>query len=431
MIDGNGSNPASGGRPVPAVSRDGLGESSEGICGGIPSFPAAPVGDRTLQGRSLPVATPKSEGMDLDERSTRVLWWIAGGLLVAVVGYTLWTVLGGLVFGLFLYYAVRPAYVRIAEFIDDTGGLEVEDSRIAATATLLLVGLPMIAVVALALYRVAHDVEAFLDTHQLSEYGSILQPYAGIARSLEEGTLPDGTANGGGGALSGGGLGSALDPLLQYGPVVLGIVTDVFVMVVVAYYLLQYDDDIAEWARGTFDDQPSVISVMATVDAELEHIYWGNLVLVALTALIAGVNYYALQFVAPEGVTIPYVFLLAMVTGIMTLVPAIGIKLVYFPMAGFLAYRAVTGGTPLWFPIAFFLVTFVVVDVFPDTIVRPWISAGELNMGLVLMAYVFGAVAFGWYGVFLGPIVLVVFLEFARTILPELMTDARVKDVVD
>ncbi len=369
--------------------------------------------------------------MDLDERSTRILWWVAGVLLVAVVAYTLWTVLGGLVFGLFLYYAVRPAYVRIARFLDNTGGREVEDSRVAATATLLLVGLPMLAVLALAVYRVAHDVESFLDTHQLSEYGSVFQPYVGIVRAIERGTLLDGTANGGGGALAGGDIQSVLDPLLQYGPVILGVATDVFVMVVVAYYLLQYDDDIADWAGRTFDDQPSVLDVLSTVDEELEHIYWGNLVLVALTALIAGVNYYALQFVAPEGVTIPYVFLLATVTGIMTLVPAVGIKLVYFPMAGFLAYRAATGGTPLWFPVAFFLVTFVVVDVFPDVVVRPWISAGELNMGLVLLSYVFGAVAFGWYGVFLGPIVLVVFLEFARTILPELMTDARVKDVVD
>ncbi|WP_226010462.1 AI-2E family transporter [Halomicrobium salinisoli] len=369
--------------------------------------------------------------MDLDERSTRILWWVAGVLLVAVVVYTLWTVLGGLVFGLFLYYAVRPAYVRIARFIDDPGGSDVEDSRIAATATLLLVGVPMLGVLALAIYRVAYDVQAFLATHQLSEYGSIFQPYVGIIEALEQGRLLDGTANGGGGALAGGGLGSALDPLFQYGPVILGLVTDVFVMVVVAYYLLLYDDDIADWAGRTFDDQPSVISVLSTVDGELEHIYWGNLVLVVLTAVIAGANYYALQFVAPEGVTIPYVFLLAMATGVMTLVPAVGIKLVYFPMAGFLAYRAATGGTPLWFPVVFFLATLIVVDVFPDFVVRPWISAGELNMGLVLMAYVFGAVAFGWYGVFLGPIVLVVFLEFARTILPELMTDATVKDVID
>jgi len=42
-------------------------------------------------------------------------------------------------------------------------------------------------------------------------------------------------------------------------------------------------------------------------------------------------------------------------------------------------------------------------------------------MGLLLLTYVLGVVAFGWYGVFFAPIVLVVFIHFVRDILPVLL----------
>jgi len=44
-------------------------------------------------------------------------------------------------------------------------------------------------------------------------------------------------------------------------------------------------------------------------------------------------------------------------------------------------------------------------------------------MGLMVLTYVLGAVAFGWYGVFFGPIVLVSLLHFARSVVPNLLAD--------
>jgi len=80
------------------------------------------------------------------------------------------------------------------------------------------------------------------------------------------------------------------------------------------------------------------------------------------------------------------------------------------------------GEGSLWFPVVFFLVTVVVVDdVIPDFFIRSYVSKGELNMGLLLLTYVLGVVAFGWYGVFFAPIVLVVFIHFVRDILPVLL----------
>jgi hypothetical protein len=35
-----------------------------------------------------------------------------------------------------------------------------------------------------------------------------------------------------------------------------------------------------------------------------------------------------------------------------------------------------------------------------------------------MLAYIFGPLLFGWYGVFLGPILLVLVVHFARVVLP-------------
>jgi hypothetical protein len=39
----------------------------------------------------------------------------------------------------------------------------------------------------------------------------------------------------------------------------------------------------------------------------------------------------------------------------------------------------------------------------------------------VLLAYVLGAALFGWYGLFLGPLILVLVVQAANVVLPELL----------
>ena len=85
----------------------------------------------------------------------------------------------------------------------------------------------------------------------------------------------------------------------------------------------------------------------------------------------------------------------------------------------------------LWVPVAFFVLTFVVVDAFPDIVIRTYVSKGHINMGLMLLAYVLGTIAFGWYGLFLGPLVLVVFIHFVRRVLPNLVEASAFRFVTD
>jgi len=44
-----------------------------------------------------------------------------------------------------------------------------------------------------------------------------------------------------------------------------------------------------------------------------------------------------------------------------------------------------------------------------------------------MFAYILGPLLFGWYGLFLGPVVLVLGVHFARLVLPELLHSERLQ----
>ena len=72
-----------------------------------------------------------------------------------------------------------------------------------------------------------------------------------------------------------------------------------------------------------------------------------------------------------------------------------------------------------------------VIDVIPDVFIRSYVSRGGINMGLMMLSYVLGSIAFGWYGVFLGPIVLVLALHFATDVLPGLVEGRSIRVTTD
>jgi len=63
----------------------------------------------------------------------------------------------------------------------------------------------------------------------------------------------------------------------------------------------------------------------------------------------------------------------------------------------------------------------------PPSIRLRFSGNGGLHVGLVMFAYIFGPLMFGWYGLFLGPILLVVVVHFARLVLPELLDGQHIQ----
>ncbi|WP_089817060.1 AI-2E family transporter [Halomicrobium zhouii] len=338
-------------------------------------------------------------GSLLTGRQERAAWVVVGLTIAGFVGFVLYAFFGALVVGLFLYYAMRPVHRRLEDRFDHPD--------VAATATVLLVGVPVLLVVGYAAVVGVRQFDQFLAAANLQQLRVAVEPYVSSLTAADGGVF--------------GLLRNNVSRVTELTTALVNWALRLFVIVTVAFYLLRDDRKIAGWFRATFADHETAVRFVEHVDDHLTTIYTGNLVTIGATGLIAITVFYGLDLLAPAGTGVAFPVLLGLLVGVATIVPAVGIKAVYFPYTAFLVWRSqTTATTPLWFPVTFFLVAAVALDWFPDFIVRSYLSKGELNMGLVLLTYVLGAVAFGWYGVFFGPVVLVFFTTFAREILPEL-----------
>ncbi|MDZ7700814.1 MAG: hypothetical protein U5J98_01410 [Halobacteriales archaeon] len=162
-------------------------------------------------------------------------------------------------------------------------------------------------------------------------------------------------------------------------------------------------------------------STLTLVDRDLQVAYFGNIRTVVVVALLAVGVYNGLNTVAPPGLQIPIPNVLALLTGAATLVPVVVGKVVYVPLTVYLGSIALeTGPRALWFPIAVALVALVVLDLFPIMVVRPFLAGQSTHKGLMMFSYIFGGLLFGWYGIFLGPLLLIATIHLVNVGLSEL-----------
>ncbi|MFB6126531.1 MAG: AI-2E family transporter [Halolamina sp.] len=197
---------------------------------------------------------------------------------------------------------------------------------------------------------------------------------------------------------------------------------NLFIIGVVTYYLLVDGHHVRRWLLR-FDDDAVIREYLEAVDRELEAVLFGNLLNVIAIALIAIASFNAYNIVAPDPATVPYPAVAGTLTGVASLIPVVGMKIVYVPLAGVAATSAVVNGGEgaLGYVLAFLILTIVVVDTIPDVVLRPLLSGENTHVGLLMLAYTVGPVVLGFYGLFFAPILLVVGLTFADTALPRLL----------
>jgi len=350
---------------------------------------------------------------DLDRGRTG--WALLGVALAAALVFVLHSFVGTFVFAVFIYYATRPIYRRLRR--------RVRPASLAAATALVLLVLPALALVVYASLVVVAQATRFTD-------GSRAEVAAALG--VDAATLPDVRSPA---ALLG------VDPrqylsveqllgLAQQAAGAVGLLADlgvflvhVFVMVAVAFYLLRDDARIARWTTARFGDDRGVLRAYGrAVDRDLNSIFFGNILNAVLTGTIAVIVYTGLDAAAPAGLGVPAPALVGALAGVASLIPVVGMKLVYVPVALYLAgVSAVDGFAGAWFVAAFAALSFVVVDTIPDLVLRPYVSGRNLHVGAVMVAYTLGPLLFGWYGLFLLPMLLVFVVHFARVVLPELV----------
>jgi len=343
---------------------------------------------------------------------TRAGWWVIGAILGGAVAFVLYSFVGTFVVGVFLYYATRPVYRQLRRY--------VRRPSVAAFAALVLLELPLFLVLAYTVAVGIQDLGVLVDQSRLIG-DETLQPYLDVSSlSVQlEMVLGSGSDS----------VGEALRTVVDYVSFVgIGLV-HLFGVYVIAFYLLRDDYRLAAWTRRTFADAAGVVETfLRTVDEDLHHVFFGIILNAFLTGALGVIVYSLLVVVVPESGALPYPALLGLVAGAASLVPIVGMKLIYVPVTAYLfALAAVDSDVTVALPVTFFLLSFAVVDSIPDTVLRPYVSGRNLHFGLVALSYVLGTLAFGWYGVFLGPILVVVGVHFGRLVMPELIAGESIR----
>ncbi|GAA0253819.1 AI-2E family transporter [Halobacterium noricense] len=332
--------------------------------------------------------------------------------------YILYTYVGTIILGLFVYYATRPVYRQLTH--------RVGSPTLAAGLSLGMLAFPGLLLIAYTVLVSIHQVNELFGSN-LDQYQLLLGPYLQRVIGTQDPQVvlqqwlsnPQQLTQ----YLSPQTMSKILTSAGGYlSAIVVGLL-HVFIALAIAFYLLRDDQKLANWFTSQISNSDSAThAFLEAVDTDLQTIYFGNILNAFVVAIIASITYMALNVVAPPGLAIPAAVMFGLLTGLASLVPVVGMKLIYVPVGLYLAGIAlVSEPLYIWFPVAFLLITATIVDGLTEIILRPYISGRNLHVGLVLFAYIFGPLLFGWYGLFLGPLLLVLFVHSTRIILSELI----------
>ncbi|RRJ29762.1 AI-2E family transporter [Halocatena pleomorpha] len=334
-------------------------------------------------------------------------WWA----LVIVLALTLIVIahafVGTIVFGIFFYYAMRPINRRIRRFTNAR--------RLAAIITLILVFIPILSFLTYTFLIGLEGLNMIL-TDQVRQ---AINPYIDVSRLVED---PQKVL-------------SLTDQLRRSRPLQGIISTSIEVVLTISnalihlsmilaivYYLLRDGARIKAWFREEVGTDSAAYAYASAVDRDLESVYFANVIAIVLITFGSIVWYNLYNAIAPAGVTIPVPTLLALLTGIASIIPIVVGKLVYVPIAAYLLILAgQTNEALLVYPALFVAVAFLFLDFIPQTFIQPYIAGRKIHVGLMIFAYVFGGLFFGWYGLFLGPIILVFSLQAIRLVVTDLL----------
>lgn len=348
---------------------------------------------------------------DNQELLRRLSIGAAVGVLFLIIAYIALAFLSVLVFTIFLYYAVRPIFRSLARF-----GL---GRRVRAGLSIVFFGLPFAALIGYTVAVIVSEARAFLAEQGLVAAGTDRLIAEVNASSFDMNTLE--------GLTGGGNLSLVVERIFEVASIAGSLFVQILLIAAGTYYLLVDGPKLAEWAFETYDDTGVVRNYAREVDTELSLTLFGNIVNIFITASISLITFYSYNFFAPAGAAVPFPALLAALAGIASLIPVIGIKIVYIPTCLALAANAwLTNQLELLGSITVLaVISAVVVDFFPDIIVRARVSSERTHTGLLLVAYIVGPTVFGFYGLFLAPILLVGTTNAVTILLPYVLSGQR------
>lgn len=371
------------------------------------------------------------------ELRRRTLFALGGlGLLIAV-GFILVQFQATLVFTVFLYYASRPIYHKLEKLSlpPQLQGRHLPYRRqVLAVTTIAVFLLPFLFLLSYTLVLLVPEIQrllggsgpgaAYLSAFQSAQGSGLPAPLVGLDLSDILTMDPDEvTAILNDSAVQVWAERTA-DTLIDSIGLIANAALHGFIILAGTYYLLTDGARLTTWFLENFDESGIVESYAVSVDRELSSILFGNILNAFLTGIIGIIVFSGYNLLAPGAVDVPFAPLVGALTGAGSLIPVVGMKIVYIPVGAFLAVTAAASGqaSAFGFVILFVVLAFVVVDTIPDFLIRPYVSGNRTHVGLLMFAYILGPIAFGFYGIFLGPILLVLFAQFFRSIAPYVLS---------
>ncbi|MCX6694966.1 MAG: AI-2E family transporter [Candidatus Altiarchaeota archaeon] len=314
-----------------------------------------------------------------------------------------------IVYGLFMYYIARPLYKRVNR--------SIKTGSVSAAIALCIVVLPITIVVLYTLAVASIEAASFIGSSNISQLSGIektVSNYSQLASNLGPGELialansdPD------------------VHTVINMGASILygafGVAFKTFIMLLASFYLLMDGSRLRHWAQEhLFSSQAaSMKRLFDDIDTDLSQVFYGNILTAFIISVIAVILFTTVNAVDPIGIKLPYPILLGVLCGFTSLIPAIGVAFVWIPATVYLIVKSQIQDNLMrnaWFIASFLIGTAAIVDYGPNLLIRPHVSGGgkRIHRGLLMLAYVFGPITFGFSGIFLGPIILVVAVNLMK-----------------
>jgi predicted PurR-regulated permease PerM len=346
--------------------------------------------------------------------------------------------IGAISLGIFVYYCTRPIY----NFLKKKNIGKTLSAIIAQLSFII----PSILLVAYAIQIIAIEIRTFISDTS-GRIADILEGQEIIQRIIEEEDIfgffttedqIDGRNSDQVTSIED--LISRIDPStvdsiidfstkLAYSAItsISGLFFTLFIAFALSFYLQRDGDKLKDIVFRIIDYDRDTIEYIEVLDKDLKIVFLGNIALALSTGVLGATTFYLITILVPGGEILRYPGLIGFMCGIASLIPVVGMKLVYFPVTVILYIVSfIQNSMPeaLVFPTVFFLVGLVIVDFIPDLIARPYLgSLGGVSTSILLFSYIFGPLVFGWYGLFFGPLVFVALYEFVIIILPKIIEE--------
>lgn len=351
-------------------------------------------------------------------KAYEIKWLIIGALILAGLLWMALPFVTPIIFALFIYYIARPIKRRLQPY--------VKNEALAALLCMLVIALPLLALLGYTLLLAVGQIDSLL-----SGLGIPSLPLGPFFNPQNLTTLPDvyGLMHDYSGTIRG-----IKDVLVSTGLVLVDVIFKLSLLIIIAFLLLVGDRRLAAWFHRTFpravqERNGALLRFATAVDADLEAIFFGNVLSVFLFAIIAAIVYSALNFFAPDpSFHIPYPLLMGILCGLFAFLPILGPWMIDVPILLYVAARSLLAGTfsDHWWYLAVMAISIsILVENLPNYLLRPFVSHGNVDVGLLMLAYIVGPVVFGIPGLFIGAILLVLATNYFGIIVPEMYTNRQ------